>query len=38
MPYLQLDLDGHCPAEDKRRLAGKLCETDARVGPGLRKE
>jgi len=38
MLYLQLDLNGHCPAEDKRRLAGMLCETYAHVGPGLSKE
>ena len=27
MPYLQLDVNGHYPAEDKKRLARKLCET-----------
>lgn len=31
MPYLQLDLNGHFPADDKRRLAGRLCKTYARV-------
>jgi len=27
MPYLQLDVNGHFPAEIKKRLARKLCET-----------
>jgi phenylpyruvate tautomerase PptA (4-oxalocrotonate tautomerase family) len=29
MPYLQLDVNGRFPAEDKSRLAAKLCETYA---------
>ena len=31
MPYLQLDLNGRYSADQKRRLAAKLCETYARV-------
>jgi len=31
MPYLQLDVNGHYPAEDRRRLAQRLCETYARL-------
>jgi phenylpyruvate tautomerase PptA (4-oxalocrotonate tautomerase family) len=31
MPYLQLDVNGHYPAEDKKRLARKLCETYSRM-------
>jgi phenylpyruvate tautomerase PptA (4-oxalocrotonate tautomerase family) len=27
MPYLQLDVSSYCSIEDKKRLAGKLCET-----------
>ncbi len=27
MPYLQLDVNGHYPAEDKKRLAAQLCQT-----------
>ena len=29
MPYLQLDVNGRYPVEDKKRLAAKLCETYA---------
>jgi phenylpyruvate tautomerase PptA (4-oxalocrotonate tautomerase family) len=29
MPYLQLDLNGSCSADQKKRLAAKLCETYA---------
>jgi phenylpyruvate tautomerase PptA (4-oxalocrotonate tautomerase family) len=31
MPYLQLDVNGHYPVEDKKRLAAKLCETYANL-------
>ncbi|WP_411885383.1 tautomerase family protein [Polaromonas sp. YR568] len=31
MPYLQLDVNGRHPVEDKKRLAAKLCETYARL-------
>jgi phenylpyruvate tautomerase PptA (4-oxalocrotonate tautomerase family) len=31
MPYLQLDVNGRYPVEDKKRLAGKLCETYANL-------
>lgn len=27
MPYLQLDVNGHYPVEDKKRLAAQLCQT-----------
>jgi len=30
MPYLQLDVNGAYPVEQKKRLAAKLCETYAR--------
>ena len=30
MPYLQLDLNEHYPAADKRRLAARMSETYAR--------
>ncbi|WP_411881576.1 tautomerase family protein [Polaromonas sp. YR568] len=29
MPYLQLDVNGRHPVEDKKRLAARLCETYA---------
>ena len=31
MPYLQLDVNGRYPVEDKKRLAAKLCETYANL-------
>ena len=31
MPYLQLDLCGHCSVADKKHLAAKLSETYARM-------
>lgn len=31
MPYLQLDVNGRHPVEDKKRLAAKLCETYAHL-------
>lgn len=31
MPYLQLDVNGRYPVEDKKRLAAKLCETYAKL-------
>jgi phenylpyruvate tautomerase PptA (4-oxalocrotonate tautomerase family) len=31
MPYLQLDVNGHYPAETKRQLAAKMSETYARM-------
>jgi phenylpyruvate tautomerase PptA (4-oxalocrotonate tautomerase family) len=31
MPYLQLDVNGPYPVEDKKRLAAKLCETYANL-------
>jgi phenylpyruvate tautomerase PptA (4-oxalocrotonate tautomerase family) len=31
MPYLQLDVNGHYPAADKRLLAAKMSETYARL-------
>lgn len=31
MPYLQLDLNGHYPRDDKRRLAKAMSETYARM-------
>src|ERR1700743_2036445 len=31
MPYLQLDVNGHYPADDKRRLAAKMSETYAEM-------
>ena len=31
MPYLQLDVNGHYPAADKRLLAKKMGETYARM-------
>jgi phenylpyruvate tautomerase PptA (4-oxalocrotonate tautomerase family) len=31
MPYLQLDVNGHYPVEDKKRLAARLCETYANL-------
>ena len=31
MPYLQLDVNGHYPAADKRRLAASMSETYARM-------
>lgn len=31
MPYLQLDVNGRHPVEDKKRLAAKLCETYANL-------
>lgn len=31
MPYLQLDVNGHYPAADKRRLAARMSETYARM-------
>jgi len=31
MPYLQLDVNGQYPAEDKQRLASRLCETYAEM-------
>jgi len=31
MPYLQLDVNGHYPVADKKRLAAKLCETYAQM-------
>jgi len=31
MPYLQLDVNGRYPVEDKKRLAARLCETYANL-------
>lgn len=31
MPYLQLDVNGHYPVEDKKRLAAQLCQTYANL-------
>jgi phenylpyruvate tautomerase PptA (4-oxalocrotonate tautomerase family) len=31
MPYLQLDVNSYCSFENKKRLAGKLCETYSRI-------
>jgi phenylpyruvate tautomerase PptA (4-oxalocrotonate tautomerase family) len=31
MPYLQLDLNDHYPAQDKKRLAAAMSETYARM-------
>ena len=31
MPYLQLDVNGHYPPDEKKRLAATLCATYARI-------
>ena len=31
MPYLQLDVNGHYPSDDKLRLATKMSETYAQM-------